>query len=70
MPYHVSPISVTSPRRTLGSNTPQLTALTTRCPSSIPLRTISLNLEHSDLRTSLPILTSHVHNISERHNLL
>ncbi|MCI85076.1 hypothetical protein A2U01_0106355, partial [Trifolium medium] len=34
MPYHVPPISVTSPRRTPGSNTPHLTALTTCCSGS------------------------------------
>ncbi|MCI21914.1 hypothetical protein A2U01_0043085, partial [Trifolium medium] len=36
----------------------------------IPLRTTSLNLEHSDPRTSIPIPTLHAQNILERHNLL
>ncbi|MCI23428.1 hypothetical protein A2U01_0044607, partial [Trifolium medium] len=36
----------------------------------VPLRTTSLNLEHSDSRTSLLILTFHTQNILERHNLL
>ncbi|MCI02586.1 hypothetical protein A2U01_0023619 [Trifolium medium] len=35
----------------------------------IPLRTTSLDLEQFTSRTPLLILTSHVRNISERHNL-